>query len=251
MSNLFDIFKNDLNSKIMKISIVIPVFNEAKTIIQVLDKIHLATNSINHKFEIIIVNDGSTDKTKDNLIRNKHLYDQLINIEKNMGKGNALNLGFSKCSGEVIIIQDADLEYSPEDYPKLLSPFEKFDADIVYGSRFRTSDISAVLLFWHTIANKIITLTSNIFSDLNLSDVETGYKVFKKKLINDIKLNEKRFGIEIELTHKFSNLIPKPKIYEVGISYNGRTYMEGKKIGVKDAFRAIYCILKYAFIEKK
>ena len=251
MSNLFDIFKNDFNSKIMKVSIVIPVFNEAKTIIQVLDKIHLATNGINHKFEVIIVNDGSTDKTKDNLIRNKHLYDQLINIEKNMGKGNALNLGFSKCSGEVIIIQDADLEYSPEDYPKLLSPFEKFDADIVYGSRFRTSDISAVLLFWHTIANKIITLTSNIFSDLNLSDVETGYKVFKKKLINDIKLNEKRFGIEIELTHKFSNLIPKPKIYEVGISYNGRTYMEGKKIGVKDAFRAIYCILKYAFIEKK
>lgn len=164
----------------MRVSIVIPVFNEAHTIIQVLDKIHLATKSINHKFEIIIVNDGSTDKTKDNLIRNKHLYDQLINIEKNMGKGNALNLGFSKCSGEVIIIQDADLEYSPEDYPKLLSPFEKFDADIVYGSRFRTSDISAVLLFWHTIANKIITLTSNIFSDLNLSDVETGYKVFKK-----------------------------------------------------------------------
>ena len=235
----------------MKVSIVIPAFNESKTIIQILDKIHLYKKNINHELEIIIVDDGSTDGTKDKSNEHKHLYDQLIEIKNNMGKGNALNIGFSKCSGEIIIIQDADLEYSPEDYPKLLSPFEKFDADIVYGSRFRSSDISAVLLFWHTIANKIITLTSNIFSDLNLSDVETGYKVFKKKLINNIKLNEKRFGIEIELTHKFSNLNPKPKIYEVGISYNGRTYMEGKKIGIKDAFRAIYCILKYTFIERR
>lgn len=235
----------------MKVSIVIPAFNESKTIIQILDKIHLYKKNINHELEIIIVDDGSTDGTKDKLNEHKHLYDQLIEIKNNMGKGNALNIGFSKCSGEIIIIQDADLEYSPEDYPKLLSPFEKFDADIVYGSRFRSSDISAVLLFWHTIANKIITLTSNIFSDLNLSDVETGYKVFKKKLINNINLSEKRFGIEIELTHKFSNLNPKPKIYEVGISYNGRTYMEGKKIGIKDAFRAIYCILKYTFIERR
>lgn len=235
----------------MKVSIVIPAFNESKTIIQILDKIHQNKKNINHELEIIIIDDGSTDDTKDKLTKHKHLYDQLIEIKNNTGKGNALNKGFSKCSGEIIIIQDADLEYSPEDYPKLLSPFEKFDADIVYGSRFRSSDISAVLLFWHTIANKIITLTSNIFSDLNLSDVETGYKVFKKKLINNIKLNEKRFGIEIELTHKFSNLNPKPKIYEVGISYNGRTYMEGKKIGIKDAFRAIYCILKYTFIERR
>ena len=235
----------------MKVSIVIPAFNESKTIIQILDKIHLYKKNINHELEIIIVDDGSTDGTKDKLNEHKHLYDQLIEIRNNMGKGNALNIGFSKCSGEIIIIQDADLEYSPEDYPKLLSPFEKFNADIVYGSRFRSSDISAVLLFWHTIANKIITLTSNIFSDLNLSDVETGYKAFKKKLINNINLSEKRFGIEIELTHKFSNLNPKPKIYEVGISYNGRTYMEGKKIGIKDAFRAIYCILKYTFIERR
>ena len=235
----------------MKVSIVIPAFNESKTIIQILDKIHLAKKLVNHEFEIVIVNDGSTDDTKDKLTKHKHLYDQLVNVEKNSGKGNALNLGFSKCSGKIIIIHDADLEYSPEDYPKLLSPFEKFDADIVYGSRFRSSDVSAVLLFWHTIANRIITLISNIFSDLNLSDVETGYKIFKKELIDNIKLNEKRFGIEIELTHKFSNLKPKPKIYEVGISYNGRTYLEGKKIGIKDAFRAIYCILKYSFIERK
>ena len=235
----------------MKVSIVIPAFNEGKTIIQILDKIHLAKKLINHEFEIVIVNDGSTDDTKDKLTKHKDLYDQLVDVEKNSGKGNALNLGFSKCSGKIIIIQDADLEYSPEDYPKLLSPFEKFDADIVYGSRFRSSDVSAVLLFWHTIANRIITLISNIFSDLNLSDVETGYKIFKKELIDNIKLNEKRFGIEIELTHKFSNLKPKPKIYEVGISYNGRTYLEGKKIGIKDAFRAVYCIIKYSFIERK
>ena len=235
----------------MKVSIVIPVFNESKTIILILNKIHLLKKTINHELEIIIVNDGSTDSTKDKLTEHKHLYDKLLDVERNAGKGNALNLGFSECSGEIIIIQDADLEYSPEDYPKLLSPFDKFNADIVYGSRFRSSDVSAVLLFWHTIANKIITLISNIFSDLNLSDVETGYKVFKKKLISNIKLNEKRFGIEIELTHKFSNLNPKPKIYEVGISYNGRTYMEGKKIGIKDAFRAIYCILKYSFFERK
>ena len=234
----------------MKVSIVIPVFNENKTIIQILNKIHSIKKNIIHDLEIIIVNDGSTDDTKDKLTEHKNLYDQLINIEKNSGKGHALNLGFSKCTGEIIIIQDADLEYSPEDYPKLLSPFEKFDADIVYGSRFRSSDVSAVLLFWHTIANRIITLISNIFSDLNLSDVETGYKVFRKKLISEIKLNEKRFGIEIELTHKFSNLKPKPKIYEVGISYNGRTYQEGKKIGIKDAFRAIFCIFKYSFFER-
>ena len=181
----------------MKVSIVIPAFNESKTIIQILDKIHLYKKNINHELEIIIVDDGSTDGTKDKLNEHKHLYDQLIEIKNNMGKGNDLNIGFSKCSGEIIIIQDADLEYSPEDYPKLLSPFEKFDADIVYGSRFRSSDISAVLLFCHTLSNKIITLTSNIFSSLNLSDVETGYKVFKKTLINNITLSEKIFGIAI------------------------------------------------------
>ena len=235
----------------MKISILIPAYNESKTILEILNKIHAHKNKVSHEFEIIIVNDGSTDDTKDKLIKENHLYNQVIDIEKNSGKGNALNLGFTKCTGDIIIIQDADLEYSPEDYPRLLLPFEKFNADIVYGSRFRSSDVSAVLLFWHMVANKIITLVSNIFSDLNLSDVETGYKVFKKKLINEIKLNEKRFGIEIELTHKFANLSPKPKIYEVGISYNGRTYIEGKKIGIKDAFRAIYCILKYSFFEKK
>ena len=235
----------------MKISILIPAYNESRTIIEILKKIHANKDKNIYEFEIIIINDGSTDDTEDKLIKNKHLYNELLSIKKNSGKGNALNLGFGKCTGEIIIIQDADLEYNPEDYPKLLSPFEKFDADIVYGSRFKSSDVNAVLLFWHTVANKIITLISNVFSGLNLTDVETGYKVFKKKLINEIQLNEKRFGIEIELTHKFSNLNPKPKIYEVGISYNGRTYLEGKKIGIKDAFAALYCILKYSFFNKK
>mgnify|MGYP006089640887 CR=1 FL=1 len=142
----------------MKISILIPAYNESRTIIEILKKIHANKDKNIYEFEIIIINDGSTDDTEDKLIKNKHLYNELLSIKKNSGKGNALNLGFGKCTGEIIIIQDADLEYNPEDYPKLLSPFEKFDADIVYGSRFKSSDVNAVLLFWYTVANKIITL---------------------------------------------------------------------------------------------
>ena len=234
----------------MKISIIIPVFNESNTIIKILEKIHNYKLADNYNFEIIIVNDGSTDSTVEKLKSNKNLYDKLIHIIDNQGKGHALNLGFKEATGDIILIQDADLEYDPSDYKKLLLPFEKYDADVVYGSRFKSSEVNRVLFFWHSIANKIITLLSNIISNLNLTDVETGYKLFKKELIKNIELKEKRFGIEIEITHKIANIIPQKKIFEVGISYNGRPYSEGKKIGIKDAFAAIYCIFKYGLLQR-
>ena len=232
----------------MKISIIIPVFNECNTINKILEKIHKYKITNNCDFEIIIVDDGSTDNTVEIIKDNRDLYHKLITIKINQGKGHALNLGFKEATGEIILIQDADLEYDPKDYKKLFLPFEKFNADVVYGSRFKSSEVNRVLFFWHSIANKIITLFSNIVSNLNLTDVETGYKLFKRELIQEIDLKEKRFGIEIEITHKIANIIPQRKIFEVGISYNGRPYSEGKKIGIKDAFAAIFCIIKYGLL---
>jgi glycosyltransferase involved in cell wall biosynthesis len=234
----------------MKITIIIPLFNEENTIIKILTAVQKVKVFFNYNMEVIVINDGSTDNSLKLLESNKSLYHKLINLEANQGKGSAINAGIGASTGDLIIIQDADLEYDPFDYPKLLLPFEKHDADVVYGSRFKSSETNRVLYFWHSLANKIITLFSNCFSDLNLTDVETGYKVFKSEKLKSVNLDQKKFGIEIELTHKMANLRPSLKIFEVGISYVGRTYNEGKKIGIKDAFEAIYCILKYGFFNR-
>ena len=234
----------------MKLTIIIPLFNEENTIIKILTAVQKVKIFYNYDMEVIVINDGSTDDSLKLLKSNQSLYHKLINLEANQGKGSAINAGISASSGDLIIIQDADLEYDPFDYPKLLLPFEKHDADVVYGSRFKSSETNRVLYFWHSVANKIITIFSNCFSNLNLTDVETGYKVFKSEKLKSINLDQKKFGIEIELTHKMANLKPSLKIFEVGISYAGRTYKEGKKIGIKDAFEAIYCILKYGFFKR-
>ncbi|MFA7405635.1 MAG: glycosyltransferase family 2 protein [Pelobacteraceae bacterium] len=231
-----------------KLSIVIPVYNEGKTIHIILDKIKevVLINGINK--EIIIVNDCSTDNT-DEAIYNYMSSNSALNIQYfkhniNMGKGAALHTGISKASGEFLVIQDADLEYDPREYNLLLEPVVNGFADVVYGSRFIGGNPHRILFFWHTIGNKILTAISNMLTNLNLTDMETCYKLFNTKLIQSFSLKEKRFGFEPEVTAAIAKT-PNIRIYEVGISYYGRTYQEGKKIGWRDGFRAIYCIIKY------
>lgn len=221
------------------LSIVMPCFNEQQFISECISKV------LDSPFvgQLIIVDDGSTDGTRDLL---RQLTDPRIEVyfnQKNMGKGSSLATGFKKATRPFVLVQDADLEYDPDEYGMLLAPLLKNKADVVFGSRFTGSGPHRVLYFWHYIANKFLTLLSNAFTNLNLTDMETCYKCFRLEVIKSIQLNEKRFGIEPELTSKISK--GNWRVYEVGISYSGRTYDEGKKIGLKDAFRAVYCILKY------
>src|SRR5687767_11529881 len=226
------------------LSIIIPAYNEEKTIHFILDKIrevNLANNIIK---EVIIVNDCSTDKTEESVLayikKNPGLPITYYKHEINKGKGAALHTGISKATGDYVLIQDADLEYDPDEYHLLLRAVIKGNADVVYGSRFMGGSPHRILFFWHSIGNKVLTMLSNMFTNLNLTDMETCYKLFKRSIIQGITLKEKRFGFEPEVTAKLSR-IPNIKIYEVGISYYGRTYAEGKKINWKDGFRAIYC----------
>lgn len=233
---------------INKLSIIIPAYNEAQTIHKILNRIKAVTLIQGIEKELILVNDCSTDDTKgaieSYMQANKELKITYYEHEVNKGKGAAIHTGISKATGEYTIIQDADLEYDPEEYNLLLKPVLNDQADIVYGSRFIGGNPHRILFFWHTLGNKFLTFLSNMFTNLNLSDMETCYKLFDTKIIQQIPLKEKRFGFEPEVTAKIAR-IPKIRIYEVGISYYGRTYEDGKKIGWKDGVRAIYCILRY------
>ncbi|NLG17075.1 MAG: glycosyltransferase family 2 protein [Fibrobacter sp.] len=228
----------------MKLSIVIPVYNEEKSITTTIQKVLQAPVPAGITKEIVAVNDGSSDNSGTLLNELQNDTIRVFHLEKNSGKGAALRLGFSKATGDIVLIQDADLEYNPEEYPRLLQPILDGQADVVFGSRFISTGPHRVLYFWHSVGNNCLTLLSNMFTDLNLTDMETGYKVFKKTFLDQITLEENRFGIEPEITAKVAK-IPGIRVYEVGISYFGRTYDEGKKIGWKDAVRAFFCILKY------
>lgn len=227
----------------MKVSIVIPVYNETNTILTLLEMV-MAVDLTDK--EIIVVDDGSSDGTNEKLKVFSEPTNPSVKVvfhEKNKGKGAALKSGFTVANGDIILIQDADLEYDPSEYPKLLAPILKGKADVVYGSRFKGEGPHRVLFFWHYVGNKLLTLLSNMITNLNLTDMETGYKVFKKEVLAQIELKENRFGFEPEFTTKVAK--QDFRIYEVGISYSGRTYKEGKKIGWKDGFWAIWCLLKY------
>ncbi|OJJ21212.1 glycosyl transferase [marine bacterium AO1-C] len=240
--------------KINKLSIIIPAYNEEKTIHLILDKVKDMQLMDNIEKELVIVNDCSKDGTEEAIHnymqKNPDLPISYYKHEKNQGKGAALHTGIKNATGEYLIIQDADLEYDPREYNMLLKPVIEGFADVVYGSRFMGNNPHRILFFWHTIGNKFLTFLSNMFTNLNLTDMETCYKLFKTDMIQGLRLKEKRFGFEPEVTAKVSR-IKNVRIYEVGISYYGRTYAEGKKINWKDGFRAIYCILKYNIFSKK
>jgi len=251
--------ENEMNDNypIKRLSIIIPAYNEENTIALILDRINEVKLIRNLEKEVIIVNDCSTDNTEaalqnyltttPNLTIN---YLKYIQHEVNQGKGAAIHSGIAQATGEYLLVQDADLEYDPGEYNTLLKPIVLGSADVVYGSRFMGGNPHRILFFWHSIGNRVLTFLSNMFSNLNLTDMETGYKLFRTSIIQRIYLHEKRFGFEPEVTQKVS-MVPGIRIYEVGISYYGRTFAEGKKIGWKDGFRAIYCILKYGLFNNQ
>ena len=227
----------------VKLSVVIPCYNELGTIGQVVEAVKASPIE---NCEIIIVDDGSTDGTRE-LLKSKieSQVDRVIYHHKNQGKGAALRSGFAAITGDIAIVQDADLEYDPQEYPRVINPIINNKADVVYGSRFLGSDPHRVLYYWHSVGNGFLTTLSNMLTDINLTDMETCYKAFRREIIQAIEIEEKRFGFEPEITAKVAKL--GCRIYEVGISYYGRTYKEGKKIGWKDGVQAIFCILKYNF----
>ena len=231
-----------------KVSIVIPVYNEIKTIETLISRVEAVEREM--EMEIVLIDDASTDGTRElieNALNQPHFTKKFH--QTNQGKGAALRTGFSAASGDIVIIQDADLEYDPQEYPKLFAPILAGKADVVYGSRFMGGEAHRVLYFWHYVGNKFLTLISNIFTNLNLTDMETCYKVFARNVIDRIEVEENRFGFEPEITAKIARL--QCRIYEVGISYSGRTYDEGKKIGWRDGVRAIFCIIKYNLLWKR
>ncbi|MBW2271786.1 MAG: glycosyltransferase family 2 protein [Deltaproteobacteria bacterium] len=225
----------------MKLTVAIPVYNEAGTIAALVDRVQ----AVPLEKELVIVDDCSTDGSREKLaeLEASHQNLRVIRHEFNQGKGAALRTAFAAARGEIVVIQDGDLEYNPDEYPKLIRPILDGNADVVYGSRFAGGESHRVLYFWHSLGNKALTLLSNIFTDLNLTDMETCYKVFRREVLQSITIEENRFGFEPEITAKVSQ--QRWRIYEVGISYAGRTYEEGKKIGWRDGVRAIWCILKY------
>jgi glycosyltransferase involved in cell wall biosynthesis len=231
-----------------KLTIIVPAYNEENTIQYILNKINEVQLIQNIQKEIIVVNDCSADNTEQKVTEFQQQHPELTIVYKkheiNKGKGAALRTGFQSATGDFVIVQDADMEYDPNEFNILVKPILDGFADVVYGSRFMGGKPHRILFFWHTIGNKMLTFASNLFTNLNLTDMETCYKMFRREIIQSIDLKENRFGFEPEVTAKMAK-IPKIRVYEVGISYYGRTYEEGKKIGMKDAFRALYCIIRY------